>query len=54
MATRALVVKSLFQIESGLRAMAGKTTEVLIPFLEFALVQNIFPIFIEVMAVLAR
>jgi hypothetical protein len=54
MATCALAVKSLFQIESGLRAMAGKTTEVLIPFLKFALVQNIFPIFIDVMAVLAR
>jgi hypothetical protein len=54
MTTHALVVKSLFQIESGLRAMASKTTDALIPFLEFTLVQNVIPFFIDVMAVLAR
>src|SRR4030043_1908244 len=53
-ATDALVVKSLFQIELGLRAMASRTTDFLIPFLKFTFVQNVFPIFIEVMAVLAR
>jgi hypothetical protein len=54
MATRALLVKSLFQIESGLRTMASKTTKVLISFLKFTLVQNVFSTFIDVMAVLAR
>jgi hypothetical protein len=52
-AAYALFMESLFQIELGLRAMASKTTDVLISFLEFTFVQNVFPIFIDVMAVLA-
>jgi hypothetical protein len=54
MTTQALVVKSLFQIGSELRAMARNAADALISFFEFTLVQNVFPILIEVMAVLAR
>jgi hypothetical protein len=54
MATDALVVKSLFQVKPGLRTMASRTTNTLIPFLEFILLQNVFPVFINVMAILAR
>ena len=53
-ATNALFMKGLFQIESGLRAMAIEAADVLIPFLEFTFIQDVFPIFIDVMAVLAR
>ena len=53
MATHALVVKSLLQIESELWTMASGTTDALIPLLEFTLVQDVFPVFIDVMAVLA-
>ena len=53
-ATDALFMKGLFQIESGLRAMATEATDVLSPFLEFTFIQDVFPIFIDVMAVLAR
>jgi hypothetical protein len=52
MTTDALVVKSLFQIDSKLWAVAGRTTDALISLLQFALVQNVFPVFINVMAVL--
>jgi hypothetical protein len=53
MATYALVVKSLFQIESRLRTMTSGTTDALVALLEFTLVQNVFPVFIDVVAVLA-
>jgi hypothetical protein len=54
MAPDALVVKSLFQIESGIRAMAGRTADALFSFLQRTLLQDVFPVFINVMAVLAR
>jgi len=54
MATDALVVKSLFQIESGIRAMAGRTADALFSFLQGTLLQDVFPVFINMMAVLAR
>jgi len=33
--------------------MTSRATDVLISFLKFALVQNVFPVFIDVMAILA-
>ena len=53
MAADALVVKSLFQIDSKLWAVAGRTTDALISLLQFALVEDVFPIFIDVMTILA-
>jgi hypothetical protein len=52
MTAYALFVESFFRIETGLRTMTGRTTDVLIPFLELTFIQNVFPIFIEVMTVL--
>jgi hypothetical protein len=52
MAAYALVVKGLFQINSKLWTVASRTADVLIAFLEFALIQNVFPIFVNMMAVL--
>jgi hypothetical protein len=49
----ALVVKNLFQMESEFRTMASGTTDILVSLLQFTFVQDVFPIFIDVMAVLA-
>jgi hypothetical protein len=54
MTTHALVVKGLFQIGPNLLAVTRKTADALGSFFEFALVQNVFPVFIEVMAILTR
>jgi hypothetical protein len=54
MTTHALVVKSLLQMGPERWTMASGTTDVLIPFLKFTFVQDVFPVFIEVMAILAR
>ena len=53
MAAHTLVVKSLLQIESGLRTMTSRTTDVLISFLQFTFIQNILPVLVDMMAVLA-
>jgi hypothetical protein len=47
----ALVVKNLLQIESEFRTMASGTTDILVSFLQFAFIQDVFSIFIDVMAV---
>jgi hypothetical protein len=53
MTTHALVVKSLLQIEPEPWTMASGTTDVLIPFLKFTFVQDVFPVFVDVMTILA-
>jgi len=53
MTTHALIVKGLLQVEPKLWIMASGTTDALISFLEFALVQDVFSVFIDVMAVFA-
>lgn len=53
MTTDALIVKSLFQVDSRIRSMTGRTADALFSFLQFAFVQDVFPVFIEMMAVLA-
>jgi len=53
MTTDALVVKSLFQPESGIGSMTGGTADALFSFLQCTFIQDVFPVFIEVMAVLA-
>ena len=53
MATAALIVKSLFQAESGIRPMAGRTADAFFSFLQCPFIQDVFPVFIEMMAVLA-
>jgi hypothetical protein len=52
MAAYALIVKGLFQTNSKLWTVASRTTDALIAFLELALIQNVFPIFVNMMAVL--
>jgi hypothetical protein len=54
MATDALVVKRLFQLESGIWAMAGRTADALFSFFQGTLLQDVFSVFINMMAVLAR
>jgi hypothetical protein len=54
MATDALVVKSLLQIESRLLAMASRAADAFFSCLQCPLVQDIFPVFINMMAVFAR
>jgi hypothetical protein len=54
MTADALVVKSLLQVEPGLRTMASRATNTLIPFFEFILFQDIFSVFINMMAILTR
>jgi len=51
-AANTLVMESLFQTDSKVWAMAGGTTDTLISLLESALIQNVFPVFINMMAVL--
>jgi len=53
MTTDALVVKSLFQTESGIRSMTGRTADALFSFFQCTFIQDVFPVFIEMMAVLA-
>lgn len=53
MTTDTLVVKNLFQTESGIRSMTGRTADALFSFLQCAFLQDVFPVFIEMMAVLA-
>jgi len=53
MTTDALVVESLFEVESRIRSMTGGTADALFSFLQCAFLQDVFPVFIEMMAVLA-
>jgi len=53
MTTDALIVKGLFQVESRIRPMTGRTADALFSFLQCTLLQDVFPVFIEMMAVLA-
>ena len=53
MAPDALVVESLFQVESEIRAMAGRTADALFSFFQHTFLQDVFPVFINMMAVLA-
>jgi hypothetical protein len=53
MTTDALIVKSLFQVESGIRSVARRTADTLFSFLQRTFIQHVFPVFIHMMAVLA-
>ncbi len=53
MTTDALIVKSLFQAESGIRPMAGRAADAFFSFFQCTFIQDVFPVFIKVMAVLA-
>ena len=53
MTTDALVVESLFEVESRIRSMTGRAADALFSFFQCAFLQDVFPVFIEVMAVLA-
>ena len=53
MATHALLMKGLFQVGSRLRPMTGRTADPLVSLLKFALVEDIFSIFIDMMTILA-
>ena len=53
MATHALVMKSLLPNRVETSTMAGGTADSLVSLLQFALVKDIFSIFIDVMTILA-
>ena len=53
MAPDALVVESLFQVDSEIRAMAGRTADALFSFFQRALIEDVFSVFINMMTVLA-
>jgi hypothetical protein len=46
-------MESLLQTYSRLRLMASGTADSLVSLLQFALVEDIFPVFIDVMTILA-
>jgi hypothetical protein len=53
MATDALVVKSPLQVGSRIRPMTRRTADVLFSFLQRTFIEDVLPVFIEMMAVLA-
>jgi len=53
MASHALVMKSLLQVDSRPRLVASGTADPLGSLLQFALVEDVLPIFIDVMTILA-
>lgn len=53
MTTDTLIVKSLFQAESGIRPMAGRAADAFFSFFQGTFIQDVFPIFIEMVTVLA-
>ncbi len=50
----ALLMEGLFQIRPGVRSMAGRTANPRVSLLQLALVKDIFPLFVNVMTILAR
>ena len=53
MATHALTMESLLQIDSRLQAVAGGTADLRFSLLQFALVEDVFPVFKNMMTILA-
>ncbi len=51
-ATHALLMKSFFQIRPGVRPMASRAANPLVSLLQFGLVKDILPVFVDVMAIL--
>jgi hypothetical protein len=51
-AADALPMIGLFEIQSGFRPVAGGTLDFFVPRFQFAFVQDIFPLLIEMMTVL--